>query len=219
MEITGKRLGILQGLQIGEELELAWLMGLFELFEKPAAEQPRQHAYGKKEAGAASDPALVIGRYSAALKRTPGITQWIGGWCSKFCPQRAKAKVCSTPKKPISAPRCLGSRAMVSKVWAVARKRIPYTTALFWNALAAICSGTVKTRWKYSTGNNSALRALKRMLEPLGPRQGLAFRAVAVTAGIVRNARKFALFDVAAQGRRPAGLEGVHQFDQELMQR
>jgi len=54
-------------------------MGLFELFEKPAAEQPRQHAYGKKEAGAASDPALVIGRYSAALKRAPGITQWIGG--------------------------------------------------------------------------------------------------------------------------------------------
>jgi hypothetical protein len=85
--------------------------------------------------------------------------------------------------------------------------------------MAASCSGIVKTTWKYSTGNSSAFLALKRMLEPLVPRQRLAFRAMAIPARVVGDARKFtlaALFDVAAQSCCPAGLNGLHQF--ELMQ-
>jgi hypothetical protein len=48
---------------------------------------------------------------------------------------------------------------MVRKVSAVVRKRIPYTTALFWKAITAIASGTVKTTWKYSVSRSSVWRA------------------------------------------------------------
>jgi hypothetical protein len=47
-------------------------------------------------------------------------------------------QVCSTPRKPISAPRCFGSRAMVRNVSDAARNRISYTTVWFWNAMTSI---------------------------------------------------------------------------------
>jgi hypothetical protein len=52
----------------------------------------------------------------------------------------------------------VGSAAMVRRVSAAARKRIPYTTALLWAAITAISSGTVNTTWKYSASSNSAVR-------------------------------------------------------------
>src|SRR6266536_3106595 len=58
------------------------------------------------------------------------------------------------------------------------------------------------------------------LLEPLGARLALTFRAMSVAARVVADANVVALaalFDVAAQGRSPAGLDGLHQF--ELMQR
>jgi hypothetical protein len=47
-----------------------------------------------------------------------------------------------------SAPRRLGSAAMRRSVSAAVRKRMAYTTFLFWNAISATGAGSVKTTWK-----------------------------------------------------------------------
>ena len=57
------------------------------------------------------------------------------------------ARVCKMAMKPISAPGCMASPAIVRSVSAVARSRMSYSTALFWYAIAATTCGTVKTTW------------------------------------------------------------------------
>ena len=57
-----------------------------------------------------------IQRESSGVRPPAGMTQWTCGWCCRFCPQ-----VCSTLRKPMSAPRCFGSAATSSSVAALAR--------------------------------------------------------------------------------------------------
>src|SRR5262249_25829598 len=57
----------------------------------------------------------------------PGTMQCTCGWCWRFWPQ-----VCSTAVTPMSAPRCLGSPAMVVSVSAAAVNSNPWSLALFW---------------------------------------------------------------------------------------
>ena len=54
----------------------------------------------------------------AAEMPPAGMTQWICGWASRFCPQ-----VWRMLRIPISAPRCLGSAAISRRVAAVAANR------------------------------------------------------------------------------------------------
>ena len=83
-----------------------------------------------------------IQRSPAGERSPPGATQCRCGWnCS------AEPHVCRTARKPMRAPRCLGSAAPVCKVSAAAWKRMPRTTRLFWWAMAAISRGRVKTTW------------------------------------------------------------------------
>jgi hypothetical protein len=49
----------------------------------------------------------------------PGTTQWTCGWWCRFRPQ-----VWSTATRPISAPRCFGSAAMLRNVSAAVRNRM-----------------------------------------------------------------------------------------------
>ena len=52
-------------------------------------------------------------------------------------------------QKPISAPRWAGSAAMVRRILGRGAEQDIVDNALFWKAMAAISSGTVKTTWKY----------------------------------------------------------------------
>lgn len=63
------------------------------------------------------------------------------------------------PQRRRSAPRCLGSAAMVRGVSAAAPNRWHRPLALFWNTISATGAGSVKTTWKYGTGSNSACQA------------------------------------------------------------
>lgn len=83
--------------------------------EEQPPEQPREDADGQEEPGAAGDPVLAVGGNASA-----GTTQWRWGCKLRVCPH-----VCRTARNPSSAPRCCGSAAMVRKVSAVVRKRIP----------------------------------------------------------------------------------------------
>ena len=49
-----------------EELQLAGVESLIEIFQKLPPEQQRQHAHREEKPGAAGDPAVAIGRQSAA---------------------------------------------------------------------------------------------------------------------------------------------------------
>ena len=72
--------------------------------------------------------------------------------------------------------------------------------------------GRVKTRWKYPHWQK--LRGL--LLKPLGLGQGLAFRAVAVTAGVigrVLKAARVALFEMPSQLLGATDLNGPHHLE------
>ena len=74
--------------------------------------------------------------------------------------------------------------------------------------MAAICSGTVKTTWKYSTVEQFGLP----ILEPLRAGERLALRAVPIAAAVVGDAlvaAGVALLDVAAERGRAAALDGA----------
>jgi hypothetical protein len=92
---------------------------LFQVFEKQTAEQARKYPHGEKETRAAGNP-LEVGTNAAA-----GDNEVDVGVMEQVLPPGVQYA-----EEPISAPRCLGSRAMVSSAWAAARKRMPYTAAL-----------------------------------------------------------------------------------------
>ena len=69
-QVTSKFLVVPKSLQRSEELQFAGVERLVELFEKQAAEQPRQHAHWQEETRPAGDPAAAIGRKSAASHDT-----------------------------------------------------------------------------------------------------------------------------------------------------
>lgn len=62
--IEGDRIG--QTGDVAEELKLAQVVGLLQLFKKQSAEQPRQNPHRQEEFWPAGNPAGLIGRQSAA---------------------------------------------------------------------------------------------------------------------------------------------------------
>src|SRR6266567_1443172 len=61
---------IAKGLQRGKEMQLSRVECLLDALQKEAAKEARQHAHRKKESGAATNPALFIGRQSSARHDT-----------------------------------------------------------------------------------------------------------------------------------------------------
>ncbi len=96
----------------GEEAQFAGGESLLQIPQEQAAEQTGQHPNRQEEPGR---QAIQRGRRGA---RPPGHAMQMG-MMEQFCPQ-----VWSTAKKPSSAPRCLGSAAMVRKVSAAVRNRM-----------------------------------------------------------------------------------------------
>jgi len=99
--------------EIAEEDEAAGLMPGCEAFEKEAAEQAREDAHRQEEAGLAGDPARALRR-----QPPPGTMTCTCGWWVSAEPQ-----VCRTAVRPMRAPRCLGSAAIVISVSAAVLKR------------------------------------------------------------------------------------------------
>jgi hypothetical protein len=62
--------GLLKRFRFPEEAEVALVEGVFQRFEKEAAEQAREHTHGQKEARLAADPAFVTGRKTSARHDT-----------------------------------------------------------------------------------------------------------------------------------------------------
>ena len=111
--------------------------------------------------------------------------------------------------KPISAPRWRGSAAIVLSASAAALNRMAYTAALFWKAISAADGGSVKTTWKYGDRQQFGLP----LGQPCRSRGPLAFRAMAVAAGIIGDADQAAVgttLDMAAEPRCPARLDRAH---------
>ena len=84
-----------------------------EAVEEEAAEETRQHTHGQEEAGLAGDPARPSGD-----RPPPGAMTWTCGWWVSAEPQ-----VCSTAVRPMRAPRCFGSAAIVVSVSAAVLNR------------------------------------------------------------------------------------------------
>ena len=82
-----------------------------EPFEEQAAEQARQHAHGQEEAGPAGDPARPGRRLAAA--RDDDVDMGMMG----------QRRAGSTAVRPMRAPRCFGSAAMVVSVSAAVLNR------------------------------------------------------------------------------------------------
>ena len=84
-----------------------------EPFEEEPAEEMRQHPHGQEEAGLAGDPAKTVRRQAA-----PGTMTWTCGWWVSAEPQ-----VCSMAVRPMRAPKCFGSAAIVVSVSAAVLNR------------------------------------------------------------------------------------------------
>ena len=111
LEVAGEGVGVIERGQGVAELEPAGAEGLLEPFEEEAAEQAGEDANGEEEAGAAGDPAVTVGSDADAGDDAVQV-----GVKREHLPQ-----VCRMAKKPISAPRCLGSEARVRRVREAAR--------------------------------------------------------------------------------------------------
>src|SRR6516165_4672257 len=105
IEVTGEGSGFGEAGKLTEEAEFAGLEGGPQFVEEQTAEKAGEHADRQKEARTTGDPALAVERWAAA---------WHDAW-----PQ-----VWSTARRPISAPRCRGSAAMVRSVSAALRNRM-----------------------------------------------------------------------------------------------
>ena len=88
---------------IAEELQAPGVVGGGELSRNSRRNSRESTRDRKEEAGPAGDPALPSGEMPP-----PGTMMWTCGWWVSAEPQ-----VCSTAVRPIRAPRCLGSAAMV----------------------------------------------------------------------------------------------------------
>ena len=101
-----------QRCEMAVEMEVAIVERSLQPCEELAAEDAAEHLDGKDDRREAIQLAWSGARPPAA------ITQWTCGWC-----WRRWSQVWSTLKKPISAPRCRGSRATCCNVAALAWKR------------------------------------------------------------------------------------------------
>ena len=75
--------------------------------------------------------------------------------------------------------------------------------------MVELCSGTVKTKWKYSVFKKLGLT----ILEPLSPGERLAFWAMPIAARVKRIALMAALITLlhmATQNSRATDLDGCH---------
>ena len=99
---------------ITEELQAPGVVGGDQLCQEQASKQPREHADREEEAGPAGDPPLAVERDAAARHDDVGV---------RVMGER-RAQVWSTAVRPMRAPRCLGSAAMVMSVSAAALNRM-----------------------------------------------------------------------------------------------
>src|SRR4051812_118993 len=100
--------------QCAKELHLAGGDRPFQCREKQSSEQTGQNAYWQEEARPAGYPSLRTRGGAAAGKDTMQVRMEM----------HVLSHVWSTAKKPICAPKCFGSAAMVVRVSAVERKRM-----------------------------------------------------------------------------------------------
>jgi hypothetical protein len=96
------------------ELAVEGELGLGELCEEEAAEQTRENTDAEEEVVAAVGPALAVCSDAAAGGDTVDMGMM----------QQILTQVWRMEKKPMLAPRWLGSRAMVSRAWALASNRM-----------------------------------------------------------------------------------------------
>ena len=114
-KILPERATISQGLQGGKEPQRPDVEGLLQVFQEQTTKEGESTRTGRKNAGRQE-----IHRPPSGERPPPVTTQCKCGCSVKVCPQ-----VWSTAKNPISAPKCLGSAAMVCSVSAAALKRMP----------------------------------------------------------------------------------------------
>ena len=78
-EPLGERVGVGQGRELTEELQMAVGVRLDQAFEEEPPKQPRQHPHREEETGLAGDPALTIRQNATAGHDAVHIAQSIFG--------------------------------------------------------------------------------------------------------------------------------------------
>src|SRR5262245_14618593 len=110
---------------------------------------------------------------------------------------------------PIVAPKRLWPNSSSVSLTALNRKA---NRIFLWARISRLNScGKANTRWKYPTGKSSQVL----FVQPLGFGQRLAFRTVAVTAGVISRVLKaasVALFEMTSQLLGATDLNGPHDL-------
>src|ERR1022692_766756 len=145
--MRGEGRGVAQGLQLPKELEPAVGIGLLERFQEETAEQPAQYAHRQKEPWAAGDP-FPVGRESAAGDHAVQVGMQV----------QVLAPGVEDGEETDFGAQMLGIAGNREEGFGGGAGEDIVATFLVWKAMAASGSGMVKTTWKYSTGNNSAVR-------------------------------------------------------------
>jgi hypothetical protein len=152
--------GFPQGLDLSGEAEKIFPESGFERFEEEPPEQAGEYLDRQKEAGLRGNPAGSVkadassGRNAVDMRMKQQILPPLTANADvpqALSPDKltgASAPVVRrTEKKPMRAPRCRGSAAIVCRVEALAANRILYRRGLLRRTRSLSCSGIVKTTW------------------------------------------------------------------------
>ena len=163
------------------------------MFEEQTPEASCGHGDRQEETGAAGNPTLAVWG-DAATQHNP--------MQMKVCPQ-----LWSTARKPISAPRCWESAAMVRRVPGGAEENAVNHLFVLIGEGGDLC--------RHGKGDMEILDRQQlglEVLEPLGTSQRLTFGTKTISPGVVSRALVAAgvtLLQMATQGGSPAEFDAL----------
>ena len=182
---------------IAKELQTAGVMGGDRLRQEHAPKEPRQHAHGEEEAGAARDPPLPIQR-DAAARHDDVDVRVVGEGCAPAVQHRSEAD-------PRPEVLWVGGDRDQRLGRGFEQDAIDHGLVLVGNV------GDWRRQRKHHVIVGHGQQFGLAIGQPFSRCRTLALWAVSIAAGIVGNARegtRLAALDMSAEGRRAAALNG-----------
>ncbi len=195
LEVIGKALRVGQRLERPEETQLPVVNA-----SNSASRNNRRNSRDSTRTGRKDPRRQVTQRVPSRERPPPGSTPCRCGWCTSVCPH-----VWSTAKKPICAPRCLGSAAMLRHVFGGRPKEAAIDDSF-------VVGGDLGNRPGQGEDDVEVLdveQVRLANLNPCRPGERLALVAVPIAAGVIPDGPMDHLLDAGTDLRTSSGTPGT----------